>query len=150
MTTNVRRKDIVRRLFEGVINEDRPAVANEFVAPGFINHDDAAGPAGDLTGPAAFTAGARTLKAPCPDFQVRVEDLLAEDDRVIVRWSGRGTHTGAFRGQPPTGRAITNRGIHIFRFEGEQVVEMWPMMDRLGVLQQLGILPQLPAPQPAR
>src|SRR5688572_7943718 len=47
MTTNARHKNIVRRLFEGVINEDRPAVADEFVAPGFINHDDAAGPAGD-------------------------------------------------------------------------------------------------------
>jgi predicted ester cyclase len=66
----------------------------------------------------------------------------------MIRWSGRGTHTSAFRGLPPTGRQITHRGVHIFRFDGDQIVEMWPMVDRLGALQQLGILPELPAPQP--
>ena len=61
MTASTARKRAVRRLFEGVINEDRPEVADELVAPGFINHDDAAGGGSALAGPATFTAGARTL-----------------------------------------------------------------------------------------
>jgi predicted ester cyclase len=82
------------------------------------------------------------IKEACPDFQIRIEDVLAEGDRVAVRWSGSGTHTRAFRGAPSTGRRIEHRGIDIICFVDDKVAEFWPMVDLLGVSRQLGLIPQ--------
>ena len=78
-----------------------------------------------------------------PDFHTTIEDQIAEGDMVVTRWTARGTHQGEFRGIAPTGNRITVTGIGIFRFSEEgKVVESWDNFDQLGMLQQLGAIPQ--------
>ena len=70
-----------------------------------------------------------------------MEDLIAEDDKVVARWSVRGTQLGTFQGLPPSGRQMAVTGINIFRVAGDKVAEVWISSDFLGMLQQLGALP---------
>ena len=74
------------------------------------------------------------------DIQYTLNDLLAEGDKVVARFTARGTHTGMFQGIPPTGKAGTVSGIAIYRVSGGKVVEQWIEYDQLGVLQQLGVI----------
>ena len=76
-----------------------------------------------------------------PDLERTVEDLVAEGDRVVARWSARGTNTGSFNGMPATGRTATSSGITIFRLQDGKIVEEWSESDMLGLLQQLGVVP---------
>jgi predicted ester cyclase len=75
-----------------------------------------------------------------PDLQITVEDMVAEGDKVAVRWRLRATHQGEFMGIPPTGNQVTMTGIDINRLEGGRLVERWGNEDMLGLLQQLGVM----------
>jgi len=76
-----------------------------------------------------------------PDLERPVEDLVAEGDRVVARWTSSGTHKGDFQGIPPTGKHVETSGITIFRIENGKIVEEWSESDVLGMLQQLGAIP---------
>jgi steroid delta-isomerase-like uncharacterized protein len=76
-----------------------------------------------------------------PDWRVEIQDIIAEDHIVAVRWSGKATHKGAFHGIPPTGKQIFVCGINIYRTDNGKISKEWEQMDSLGMLQQLGILP---------
>jgi steroid delta-isomerase-like uncharacterized protein len=76
-----------------------------------------------------------------PDLQRPVEDLLADGDKVVARWSSNGTHEGNFMGMPATGKTLTTSGITIFRFANGRIVEEWIESDMAGMLQQVGMLP---------
>ena len=81
-----------------------------------------------------------------PDLRMEVLDLLASGDKAVARVKATGTHDGEFMGLPPSGRAVEVQLIDIMRFEDGLVVEHWGVMDMLGMLQQLGALPDgLPA-----
>jgi predicted ester cyclase len=73
-----------------------------------------------------------------PDLHLTIEDQLAEEDRVMTRWTGRGTHGGNLAGQSATGRAVTITGIRVDRVVAGRIVETWAEIDQLGLLQQLG------------
>jgi steroid delta-isomerase-like uncharacterized protein len=78
-----------------------------------------------------------------PDLNVSVEDVIAEGDKVIIRYTSRGTHQGETGGLgPPTGRQIELEGIAILRFEDGKIVEFWDRFDNLSLLQQLGLAPE--------
>ncbi len=72
-----------------------------------------------------------------------VDDILAEDDRVMVRWTFYGTQQGEFAGLPATYRQISYTGINIFRIADGKIVEIWDMLDHLSLWQQLGVLPEI-------
>jgi steroid delta-isomerase-like uncharacterized protein len=76
-----------------------------------------------------------------PDGRNTSEELLAEGDKVVQRWTFRGTHHGAFQGIPPTDRPVTLTGISIWRVDGGTIVESWHELDSLGLMQQLGVIP---------
>jgi predicted ester cyclase len=76
-----------------------------------------------------------------PDWITRIDDLFAEGDRIVNRWSGQGTHTAPLMGIPPTGRHVTLEGITIFRVENGKVAEEWSQADQLGLMRQLGVVP---------
>ena len=78
-----------------------------------------------------------------PDTSVIVEDQVAEGDRVVTRWTFRGTHTGTYMGVPPSGRQLTVTGVHIHRIVDGKIVEVWAYPDALSFLQQLGAIPPL-------
>lgn len=81
------------------------------------------------------------MLAAFPDMQVNLEDVFAEGNKVVTRWSARGTHNGDMMGIPPTGRQISVGGIAIDRFENGQSVEHWEIFDQVGLMQQLGVIP---------
>jgi steroid delta-isomerase-like uncharacterized protein len=81
-----------------------------------------------------------------PDFRIEIEDVLAEGDRVAVRWAFNGTHTGDFLGVAPSGKRVHMDAVEINRVAGGKVAEHWVALDQLGLLQQLGALPAPGAP----
>jgi predicted ester cyclase len=78
-----------------------------------------------------------------PDSHFMLEDLIAEGDKVVQRYTIRGTHRGNFMGVPATGKVVTFTGIVISRFAGGKFVEEWDNQDVLGLMQQLGAIPQM-------
>ncbi|MFQ5552259.1 MAG: ester cyclase [Thermoplasmata archaeon] len=74
-----------------------------------------------------------------PDFHGRVEDVIAEGDRVVLRWDFQGTNKGAFMGVPATGKEGRVTGVSTFRLADGKVAEAWAESDALGLLVQLGL-----------
>jgi predicted ester cyclase len=78
-----------------------------------------------------------------PDMHVVVEDQIAEGDKVVSRLTIRGTLQGDFLGIPPTGKQVSVTGIGIDRIENDKFVESWGNFDALGLMQELGAIPQM-------
>jgi steroid delta-isomerase-like uncharacterized protein len=76
-----------------------------------------------------------------PDLRFTIEDQIAEGDRVVVRWTMRGTNLGEYQGWPPTGKTITVTGISAFRIAGGKIQEIHVNMDRHGLMEQMGWVP---------
>jgi steroid delta-isomerase-like uncharacterized protein len=76
-------------------------------------------------------------------WNVTIEEMIAEGDRVVVRWTSSGVHKSETRGLPPTGKRVTNSGINIFRIAEGKIAEVWDIWDRLWLWQQLGVLPEI-------
>jgi steroid delta-isomerase-like uncharacterized protein len=107
-----------------------------FFAPEFIAHR----PEGDMPFEGFVQYLISRLTA-FPDFSCTVEDIIAEGQKVMVRFIVRGTHLGMFRGLPATGKKIEMGGIGIYRCAGGKIVEGWSYLDTLGMMQQLGMIP---------
>lgn len=136
-------KALIQRFFDEVFNQQSHTAADDVVAAEFVAHhpafpDGIRGPGGLLQMTAMFHAG-------FPDLRYEVEDLVAEGDRVAVRWTATGTHRGTFMAIPPTGRAMSITGMDLFRVADGRLAEAWVNSDFLGLLQQLGAIP-LPPP----
>ncbi len=91
-----------------------------------------------------------TVRAAFPDRRRTVEDIIAEGDRVVLRFTDRGTHRGEYAGFAPTGKPMTLTGILIWRISGGKVVEQWLEEDMLGVMQQFGAELRPPTASPNR
>ena len=74
------------------------------------------------------------------EMKVTLEDIVAEVDKVAVRWKVGCKHTGEFMGVPPTSKQLSMLGISIFRIEGGKIAEEWGEMDMMGLMQQLGVV----------
>ncbi len=85
---------------------------------------------------------ARSLRDAFPDWHSSLEELVGEGDRVAERWTGRGTHRGAFQGIAATGRQVAVPGTVFYRVAGGKITEFRGQFDRLSMLEQLGVLPQ--------
>jgi steroid delta-isomerase-like uncharacterized protein len=75
------------------------------------------------------------------DGHWNIEEIFSTDDRVVVRWTGSGTHVAELNGIPPTGKKISVDAISVHRMEGGKIAETWEVWDTLGFLQQLGVVP---------
>ena len=98
-------------------------------------------------GPEAFKQILMMVHSGLPDADARIEDEIAEGDKVVVRWRMRGTHTGELMGIAPSGKPVTWTGITIYRLADGKIVEEKGEEDSLGLMQQLGAIP---APTQAR
>lgn len=128
-------KRIVQRLYREVLVNWNMSMVGEFVAPQFTSHD---WPEGSARGPEAFrNYYSNIILSVVPDGRYEVDDLIAEGDRVVVRWRLVGTHKGNFNGIAPTGRVITLKGIAIYRLEDSKVVERWVLTDLHGLLEEI-------------
>ena len=136
-------KDIVRRV--GVEPwEGNPGVIDELVASDYVGHDPAQP---DMHGPEGVKEFVTTYLTAFPDGKITIDAQIAEGDLVATRWTGRGTHNGDLMGIPPTGKQVTVDGITISRVEGGKVVEEWSNWNTLGMLQQLGVVPEMAGAQ---
>ena len=127
----------VRRGFEEAINQRKLAVFDELLAPNYVNHNMPA----PQPGPEGMKAVIGMFLTAFPDFQVTVEDVVAEGDRVFSRGYFTGTHRGDFQGIPPTGKQIKAGYIDAWRAENGKFVENWVQLDMMGLMQQLGVMP---------
>jgi steroid delta-isomerase-like uncharacterized protein len=133
-----RNKEIIRRYFDRWANHGDTAVADELMAPNLVLRN----PPNVLTNLADYKRSMAGFHAAFPDLRFTIEDEIAEGDRVVVRWSLRGTNTGPYQGQPATGKPIAVTGASTFRLADGRIQEVWVSMDRLGLMDQLGWLPK--------
>jgi predicted ester cyclase len=145
-------KATARRYYEEVLNQGNMAAVEELVAPNHVLHGLGVPPL-----PAGTSAldrlrqAVNRLRAIFPDLHYTVEDQIAEGDKVVTRWTRRGTQQGEWTNTPfgtiaPTGKEVTTTGVAIQRFVNGKIAETWVDQDSLGLFQQLGVIPQ---PQPA-
>jgi steroid delta-isomerase-like uncharacterized protein len=127
-------KRVVRRLYDELFSKWNLAVIDELIAPDFIGHELPPGMPRGPEGIRQFYAG---IRAGLPDLKLTVEDMIAEGDRVVVRWRGRATHQGEFLGIPRTDKPVSITGIAIYRVSKGKVVERWVEVDLLGATGQL-------------
>jgi steroid delta-isomerase-like uncharacterized protein len=135
-------KAVVRRVFEEWNKGKRAAIAtvDELFAPDFVFHGTGVFPDIDLADLKQFYSA---LWTPFPNVHFTIEDQIAEGDKVVTRFTFRGTHQGEFMGIPPTGKQVRFTGIEINRIKDGKPVEVWANRDELGLLRQLGVIPQM-------
>jgi predicted ester cyclase len=127
-------KELVRRFYKEVYGDWNMALVDEIVSPRFISHD---WPKGSPTGPQGFRNFYSAIRSAVPDARYEVDDLVAEGDKVVVRWRLLGIHKGEFRGIAPTGRAIALKGIAIYRVDDGKLMERWVVTDLYGLLEEI-------------
>ena len=115
-------KALIRRVFEEVIPGGDAIAMRGLVTPDFLDHDP-------LPGQPAGAAGAQyvveTMHGAHPDLRFAIDDLVAEGDRVVIRWTLRGTNTGPMFGRPPSGRSVELAAVVIFRIADGRIAERW-------------------------
>ncbi len=136
MTTD-EMKSVIRRWVEEVWNGGNLGLADELMTSDYVAHVGAM----RFAGPAGFKQLCSPYRAAFPDIQITLKDLVAEGDRVVWRFTARGTHSGELFGIPPTGKAMEIEGMVMSRFAGDKWVEDWAGWDFYGMLQQLGVAP---------
>lgn len=123
-----------RLLYDEILNNGRVDLFDELCAPDFVKH---AMPPGSTYGIEGSKQSILMLRNAFPDIKYTVEDMFGEGDKLVARWSARGTHKGDFMGTPPTGKQVYFTGIEIIRIEDGKAVEEWEELDRAGLMQQL-------------
>jgi len=134
-------KFVIRRSFEELWNKGNLSVADELFTPNYSHHDPSTPDVG--RGPESEKKRATLYRTAFPDLQLTIEDIIAEGQTVMARWSFRGTHKGDLSGIAPTGKQVTISGVSIARFTNGKMVEGWVNWDALGLMQQLGVVPEL-------
>ena len=117
-------KAIVSRFLDELWNKQNLAIRDELAAPRY---------------PSALSADA--IRAGFPDVRITVEDQIAEGNKVVTRWTMKGTHKGEYEGVAPTEKQVTMTGIFIHQVEDGKLVDRWNQGDQLGLLQQIGGVP---------
>jgi len=115
-------------------------VVDELIAPDYVHHfpDD---PEGGVRGPEGMKELIGSFRSAFPDIEFIIDEQVAEEDKVVMRITARGTHEGELQGIPPTGRRVTLMGMVMSRSAGGKMVESWELYDNLGMMQQLGLAP---------
>jgi steroid delta-isomerase-like uncharacterized protein len=115
-------KALIRHLFEKVIPAGEPAAIRDVVALDFVDHDPMPGQQDGVEGVEYVVS---TMRTSHPDLRFAIDDLVAEADRVTIRWTLYGTNTGPFLGRPPTGQPVELAAIAIFRVADGKITERW-------------------------
>jgi steroid delta-isomerase-like uncharacterized protein len=134
-------KAVVRREMEEIFNHTGNLdAAEEIFAPDYVSHEPTSGDTRGIEGAKQFAA---TYRQAFPDLENTIEDMVAEGDEVVVRFRGSGTHEGETETfGPPTGKRMEITGITIKRLSDGKIVEAWTNFDALGMMQQLGLIPE--------
>ena len=133
-------KAIARRWFEEFWNKRTLSLdeIDAFFTADFVYHSPPSGIPLDLEG---FKQQVTMLLAAIPDVHITIEDMIAEGDKLVARWTFTATHKGELMGIAPTGKQITVSVMAISRIAGGKFAEVWELADQLGMMQQLGVVP---------
>lgn len=123
-----------QRLYDDILNQGKLEVFEELCAPNFVKHAMAPTPDYGIEGSKQSVI---MLRNAFPDIKYVVEDMMEDGDKLVARWSAKGTHKGEFMGIPPTGKQVAFSGIEIIRVENGKAVEEWEELDRAGLMAQL-------------
>jgi predicted ester cyclase len=130
-------KSVTRRI-EDLWNTGNLAVADEIYSPALVNH---APYAPDFKDFQSCKQCVSAVRAGMPDFTVKIEDAIAEGDKLVCRWVARGSHTGDFFGIPPSNNKVEWTGMTLYRMDSGKIVEAWWNEDMLGLMKQIGVIP---------
>nr|MBA2600290.1 ester cyclase [Actinomycetota bacterium] len=130
-------KQVVRRFYEEVLNSGKIEALEELAVTNYQEHDMLPGQGDGLAGLRKRVTMLRTALTP----RFELDDVIAEGDRVVVRWTNSGTHVGDFMGAPATGRSFRIAGVDVHRVQDGKMAEHWHVVDQLSMLQQLGLIP---------
>jgi predicted ester cyclase len=130
-------KRLVRRFYDEALNARRIQVIDELALADYTEHDPLPGQRDGLVG--LKDRASMLIQGLASTFTSH--DVIACGDRVVVRWTNAGVHSGEFLGIPPTGRSFDIAGIDIYRIENDRMAEHWHVVDQLTMLQQLGLIP---------
>lgn len=130
-------KEIVRRIQEAFDTGNLDAL-EDLIAPDIASHDTPPGAPGGREG---AKMGHQMVLSWFPDYRVEIDEILAEGDRVVMRFTVSGTHQGEMMGFAPTGKRFSVPGFSEYRVEGGKAVEHWGLHDNFGVFMQLGLIP---------
>ena len=122
---------------EELFNKGDLSVADEIIAPNHVVHV----PLGEFKGPEGLKQIVQMWRNAFPDGRFTIDDMVAEGDKVAVRYTWTGTHSGEYSGIAPTGKKVTMTAAFFYRFEGGKEVETLPYSDMLALYQQLGVTP---------
>src|ERR1700730_12610261 len=128
---------IYRRLIEAGFKQGTRAVVDELVAPGSREHQR-----GSKDGIEGTKGTINYLRSAFPDFKITIDEVVVSGDKVWARQKGGGTKLGSFAGHPPTGIKAFTDVIDLVRIEDGKIVEHWGVPDQLGMMMQLGHIPQ--------
>jgi steroid delta-isomerase-like uncharacterized protein len=131
-----RNKEIVRTLHGRLWADGDLSVIDLVIAEDAVTHWGDA----ESSTVAAIRADAERYFAAFTDVSTSIDDLIGENDKVVLRWTTAGTHTGPYGKVPPTGRVVTMRGIDVYRLDDGRVVEAWSLWDGLDAFQQFGLV----------
>src|SRR5271169_6862202 len=134
-------KAIVRRLVEELWNKGNLSVADELFAPNYEHHDSSTLVFGRV--PEREKKRATLYRTAFPDIRLTIEDIIAEGETVMTRWSCRGTHKGDLSGIAATGKQFTISGMTVARLANGKIAEAFVNWDALGLMQQLGVVSEL-------
>jgi steroid delta-isomerase-like uncharacterized protein len=129
-------KEIVRRIYEEAINNHDLDLLDNYILPSYVNHKNAGG----LEGVKQMFS---MLLDAFPDLRFSVDSIGAEDDRVWLRTTMRGTQHGPFMGMPPSGKPVAVTTVNEVRIQDGKLAEEWGVTDTLTMWQQLGLMPQV-------
>jgi len=131
-------KDVVRR-FWGVWEDGNIGLVDELLAPDYVNHSP--GMPDQPTGPEGVKAVVSMFRTGMPDLRIVIDDMIAEGDKVAVRYTIEGTHEGHLFGVPPTGQRVRIESFTVERVSDGRIREHWRVTDTLDMMQQLGAIP---------
>ncbi|MFN2203211.1 MAG: ester cyclase [Caldilineaceae bacterium] len=135
---------IAEKFFDSVWNKGDFSVLDSLIAPDADDHSTVGGIPKTEKGSASFRAIVSMFRAAMPDIHLTIDDEVYAGDKVVHRWTLKGTDTGGVMGAPATGKELTFTGTTIVRMEDGKIVERWANVDELGLLQQLGLAPMPP------
>jgi predicted ester cyclase len=131
-------KRLVQDFIQDLFTHGDLGAVDRFLDPSFVNHD--APFPGAPEGPEGMRLAADAFRRACPDWHSDVDQMVAEGDIVVERFTATGHRRGDLMGVPPTGEPVVVQGINVFRVVGDRIVERWGRLDELGLARQLGLV----------
>jgi steroid delta-isomerase-like uncharacterized protein len=138
MTNEKKYKDFILAYTEDFWNKHNIAAFGKYFTSGFVMHMTD----GDQNGE-QYKGLCQAYFSAFPDLYITTDDLIAEGDKVTKVWTANCTHKGDFMGIPATGKPVSVKGMEVFRIEDGKIAEIWSIMDNLGMMQQLGVIPRM-------